>query len=319
MIVEKNRKEISQAPMLAIKCITYNHEQYIRDALEGFVMQKTNFPFVAIVHDDASTDGTTAIIKEYAEKYPDIIRPIFETENQYSKKDGSLRRIMNNALIESNAKYIALCEGDDYWTDPYKLQKQVDFLESHPEYTLCFHNALVKYEDRIKEPHLFANVKSREYLHHEFATEWFIPTASAVFRGNVITSSIYYNVLNKKDINIGDAPLWFTCVSLGKAYGFKECMSVYRIQPNGISHTIRNQSIITRLKYYAALSQVYPEPLKSIFKEYLGKHSIMMLSAFLRGDIRKAISFFQICCKNAPIQSIKHLSKYPYNVIKNKL
>ena len=81
--------------MVTVRCITYNHEPYIRQCLEGFVMQKTNFRFEAIVHDDASTDGTAAIIKEFADKYPNIIKPIFETENQYSKRDGSLRRIMD--------------------------------------------------------------------------------------------------------------------------------------------------------------------------------------------------------------------------------
>ena len=129
-------------PLVCILTITYNHEPYIHDALEGFVMQKTDFPFVAIVHDDASTDGTAAIIREYAEKYPDIIKPILETENQYSKHDGSLGRIMQNAARASGAKYIALCEGDDYWTDPLKLQKQVDFLETHPDYSMCFTEAI---------------------------------------------------------------------------------------------------------------------------------------------------------------------------------
>lgn len=116
--------------MVTIRCITYNHEPYIRKCLEGFVMQKTNFRFEAIVHDDASTDGTAAIIREFAEKHPDIIKPIYETENQYSKKDGSLRRIMEK---HTHGKYVAFCEGDDYWIDPMKLQKQVDYLEGHQE------------------------------------------------------------------------------------------------------------------------------------------------------------------------------------------
>ena len=133
-------KDNQQPLMVTIRCIAYNQERYIRDCLEGFVMQKTNFRFEAIVHDDASTDGTAAIIKEYAEKYPDIIKPILETENQYSKHDGSLQRIMAEGC---KGKYVAFCEGDDYWTDPLKLQKQVDFLESHPDYSLCFHNAIM--------------------------------------------------------------------------------------------------------------------------------------------------------------------------------
>ena len=114
--------------LVSIKCAVYNHEPYLRQCLEGFVMQKTNFRFEAIVHDDASTDGSAAVIREYAEKYPDIIKPIYETENQYSKRDGSLTRIMNSAC---HGKYIAICEGDDYWIDPLKLQKQVSILENN--------------------------------------------------------------------------------------------------------------------------------------------------------------------------------------------
>ena len=135
-------------PLVAIHCITYNHEPYIRDCLEGFVMQKTNFKFVAIVHDDASTDGTTSIIREYAEKYPEIIKPIFEDENQYSKKSGAITRIMNEAIDATGAKYVAMCEGDDYWIDPYKLQKQVDFMEENEEIGICYTDY-----NRLVEPH----------------------------------------------------------------------------------------------------------------------------------------------------------------------
>ena len=88
--------------LLSIRCFVYNHEPYLRQCLEGFVMQKTSFAFEAIVHDDASTDNSAAIIREYAEKYPDIIKPIYETENQYSKHDGSLRRIMDSAISPSS-------------------------------------------------------------------------------------------------------------------------------------------------------------------------------------------------------------------------
>ena len=132
----------SQSPLVSIECITYNHKDYIRRCLDGFVSQITNFRFEAIVHDDASTDGTSEIVKEYAEKYPNIIKPIFEKENQFSKHDGSLRRIVESACI---GKYIAFCEGDDFWTDPYKLQKQVDILEHNPDVGLVHTN--FKYVD----------------------------------------------------------------------------------------------------------------------------------------------------------------------------
>ena len=111
--------------LLTINCLTYNQCDYIRQALDGFLMQKTNFRYIISVHDDASTDGTQDIITEYARKYPDLIKATLEKENQYSKHDGSLRRIVESHL---QGKYVAFCEGDDYWTDAYKLQKQVDFL-----------------------------------------------------------------------------------------------------------------------------------------------------------------------------------------------
>ena len=121
--------------LVSIKCITYNQEKYISDALDGFLSQKTDFPFEVVVHDDASTDKTAEIIKEYASKYPRIIKPLYETENQYSKGNGILGRIVDAKL---SGKYIAFCEGDDYWIDENKLQKQIDYLESNPDYGLCF-------------------------------------------------------------------------------------------------------------------------------------------------------------------------------------
>lgn len=105
-------------PLVSISCITYNHDNYIREAIEGFLMQKTTFPVEILIHDDASTDNTATIIKEYEIKYPQLIKPIYQTENQYSKKDGTIGRIQRG---RARGKYYATCEGDDYWTDPLKL------------------------------------------------------------------------------------------------------------------------------------------------------------------------------------------------------
>ena len=99
--------------LVAIHCLVYNHEPYLRDCLEGFVMQKTNFPFVAVIHDDASTDASAAIIREYEENFPNIIKPIYENENLYKKNKHLLRQIMNAAIDATGAKYVAMCEGDD--------------------------------------------------------------------------------------------------------------------------------------------------------------------------------------------------------------
>lgn len=123
---------------VSILCVAYNHEKYIKSALEGFINQKTNFEYEVIVHDDASTDSTADIIREYAAKYPNLIKPICQTENQYSKKVDICREIM---LPVSTGTYIAVCEGDDYWIDEQKLQLQVDFLDQNPEYSGCVHNS----------------------------------------------------------------------------------------------------------------------------------------------------------------------------------
>ena len=171
--------------LVAIHCLVYNHEPYLRDCFDGFVMQKTNFRFVAVVHDDCSTDHSADIIREYEAKYPDIFRPIYETENQYSKRDGSLRRIMNEAIDATGAKYIAMCEGDDYWTDPYKLQKQVDFMETHPEYSMCFHK--VEVVSNIEEDlNLYGHLEEREYSAEEIYIKWTVPTCSVMYRANIL-------------------------------------------------------------------------------------------------------------------------------------
>ena len=126
--------------LVSIICNAYNHEPYIRDALDGFVMQKTDFPFEVLVHDDASTDKTAEIIRQYEEKYPDIIKPVYQTENQYSKKVSIGKTFQ---FPRAKGKYFAFCEGDDYWTDPLKLQKQVDALEKNPQADICAHTAQV--------------------------------------------------------------------------------------------------------------------------------------------------------------------------------
>lgn len=119
---------------VSIICNTYNHEKYVEDAIESFLKQKTKFYYEILIHDDASTDRTVDIIRKYEHEYPDLIKPIYETENQYSKNQGIIYTIQ---CERAKGKYIALCEGDDYWIDEYKLQKQYEQLEMHPEVDIC--------------------------------------------------------------------------------------------------------------------------------------------------------------------------------------
>ncbi len=141
-----------KTPLVSISCITYNHAAYITECLEGFLSQITNFKIEILIHDDASTDDTRRIIERYAEQYPHMIFPIFQKENQFSK--GQRGFMIQYNFPRARGKYVALCEGDDFWADPYKLQKQVDFLEQNREYSFCFHafNVLRGQEIVRKEP-----------------------------------------------------------------------------------------------------------------------------------------------------------------------
>lgn len=217
--------------LVSIQCLVYNHEPYLRQCLDGFVMQKTNFRFEAIVHDDASTDGSAAIIREYSEKYPDIIKPIYEAENQYSKHGGfsALFDILNSAC---KGKYIAMCEGDDYWIDPMKLQKQVDFLESHPGYSMCFHKAKIV-KDILSPSYLKVDfIKNRDYSGNELFSTWIVPTASMVCRRTVLN----YKTSGDGRILNGDIVLILKCAETGKIRGLDDTMSVYRMQVHGVTY-----------------------------------------------------------------------------------
>ncbi len=215
--------------LVSIKCLVYNHEPYLRQCLDGFVMQKTNFRFEAIVHDDASTDNSATIIKEYAEKYPDIIKPIYETENQYSKHNGSIRLIMNNAIPKST-KYVAMCEGDDYWIDPLKLQKQVDFLETHSDFSMVCNNC---YYYSIADSKIISNKtkgKSIELKPSDIINKGglYITTCSILHRRSVLDNYPQYCL----QCHVGDYPLQIMCAMKGRVYKFGDYMSVYRVNNN---------------------------------------------------------------------------------------
>lgn len=238
--------ESEEKPLVVIRSLVYNHEPYLRDCLEGFVMQQTTFPFVAVVHDDCSTDGSAAIIREYAEKYPHIIKPVYETENQYSKPGKPLRRIMDEACGRYGAKYYALCEGDDYWTDPLKLQKQVDFLESHPDYTMVCADAVVRTPEKDLTEDDFRRMGwDRYHESRDMAVEdiiekggWFIHTATIVYRNGLCDA--YPE--GCRQCPVGDYPLQIFAAITGKVFYFYEKMAVYRFGSIN-SWTVRERTL----------------------------------------------------------------------------
>lgn len=221
-------------PKLTILCITCNQIKFIRQTLESFLAQKTDFPFEVLIHDDASTDGTVEVIREFEAKYPEIIRPILQTENQFSKI--GLDFLPKIIFPRIQTQYVALCEGDDYWTDPLKLQKQVDFLEANPDCTLCFHPVDVLYENQPERKEIFPTEELRKGK-TEFTIE------DLVLRNFIQTNSVVYRwVIPEKEscgtfpsgIIPGDFFMHMMHAKHGKIRFINEVMGVYRRHDNGI-------------------------------------------------------------------------------------
>lgn len=237
-------------PLVSICSITYNHAPYIRQCLDGFLMQKTKFRYEIIIHDDASTDGTTEIIKEYAEKHPDLITPIFQKENQYSK--GIRGMFPRFCFPHAKGKYIALCEGDDYWTDPLKLQKQVDFLEANPEYVLCGHN-ITAYNERTASFEPFnTGIDGTYELTDLISKGVFCSTLSVVFKREALVLERYNSYRKVIDITLA-----YHLLSQGKGYCMNEEMAVYRIHDGGIwSGSNDDARIVTNIEIRTAIYDV---------------------------------------------------------------
>ena len=229
-----------EKPSVAIRCLVYNHELYLRQCLDSIVMQITDFPYFAVVHDDCSNDNSVAIIKEYHSKYPNKIVPIFEIKNCYTTD----WRVADRKITEAygTAKYIATCEGDDYWTDPYKLQKQVDFLESHPDYAVCAHETIITDEQYHTQDQLYSKVVINNSIIPKTRIDY---TFNDTLKGNIFhLSSMLYRHKDliefpqwRYRISAGDMILFRYLGSCGKTYWFPDVMSVYRGHMGSVTHT----------------------------------------------------------------------------------
>jgi glycosyltransferase involved in cell wall biosynthesis len=225
--------------------------------MDGFMMQKTAFPYEALIHEDASTDKTADIIREYEAQYPDIIKPIYQAENQYSK---GIRISVTYQFPRAKGKYIALCEGDDYWTDPDKLQKQIDFLEAHPDYNLCSHlyklydQAADKWE--LSPAHISFKDNDLDGITFDkesnFSTSWFTQTMTIVFRKDALDCSVLGKYKYLRDTHI-----YYHLLKAGKGYCMNFEGAVYRLHQGGIyskmaasSKNLINYKIFSELYYY---------------------------------------------------------------------
>lgn len=210
-------------PKVSILCLTYNHANFIKQTLDGFLTQETNFPIEIVVHDDASTDGTREILQEYAKKYPKIIYPIYEEKNQYSLNNF---KFINDMYSNARGKYIATCEGDDYWIEPNKLQLQVDFLEKNREYAFCFHPVKVVYEHGGTADAIFPDKRPE------------LTTKGLLRRNFIQTNSVVYRKQKYENINLqaipGDWYMHLYHAQFGKIGYINKVMAVYRRHPGGV-------------------------------------------------------------------------------------
>ncbi|MCC5902972.1 MAG: glycosyltransferase [Halomonas sp.] len=220
-------KHVKGEPIVSVLCATYNHVEFIEDAIKGFIAQKTDFPFEVIIHDDASTDGTQKVIKKYAEQYPELIKPIYQEKNLFRQGKKATDFCFPGLL----GRYVAICEGDDYWTDAKKLQKQFDYMENNPDVVMCHHNAFVFDKNGIVKKSKLPSGLKRSYTKKEMQrNDCFILTMSMFFR-----KKFSYFPEEKSNVGNGDN---FLISLLGK-YGKSKYMETitpagYRLHGNSI-------------------------------------------------------------------------------------
>lgn len=266
-------------PLVSVCCLTYNHVKYVGQCLEGFACQKTNFPFEILIHDDASQDDTQNVILEFAAKYDsEVVKPICQKINQFSQGISPLRQIL---LPRVKGKYIALCEGDDYWTDPLKLQKQVDFLEAHPEYAMCFHNVKVIAEEGCRaETDIYAHLRDGDFTGEQIISRWTVPTCSVVSRKSCLD-----RLPNHPDFKIGDNVLFLTCASCGKLYCLNEKMGVYRRNAGGWTSQSTQKVAKDFIRHYEAMKVCFPMISACIFDhKIVSFYGLLTLLQFCRFD-----------------------------------
>lgn len=221
-----------QKPFVSVKTITYNHEKYIAQCIEGIMMQKTNFSFEYIIGEDCSTDNTMKIIQEYAAKYPDVIRIISSEKNV-----GAAENDHRTDLV-CQGKYVAFCEGDDFWTDPNKLQKQVDFLEANPDYGMIHSSFSCLSNDKLIE-HVWKNknMPNGEILDQLISSNC-IATATVCMRNDLLQKINIGKRIKENDWKMGDYPLWIeTAFHTKIAYSGDDTMT-YRIHSESVTHSL---------------------------------------------------------------------------------
>ncbi|NMB57344.1 glycosyltransferase [Candidatus Beckwithbacteria bacterium] len=308
-------------PKISILCLAYNHEKYISQTIDSFLMQKTNFDYEILIHDDASTDKTPEILKEYQKKFPNIIKLVIQKENQLSKiKTGILKTFL---LPSAKGKYIALCEGDDYWIDAYKLQKAVDSLDQNSDCIMFAHNSYILYPDNRKE----LLIKRNNVLNNKFSliNQIYTHTSARVFR-------------NIKNLPPGDIFQYHYLLSKGNCYYYDKPLSVYRYNHKGVWSSVDRKeqekfnniviyliNIMLNYKYNNYYSEIMPTDFQYFKNNY--KNEMAWILYYIHKNYRYSdifnpkTNFIKFPNKDLKIWTqYSRLEKYPIirYIVKNK-
>lgn len=325
--------------LVCVRCYTYNHSAYITDAMNGFSMQQTNFPYVCCIVDDASTDNEQEVISKYIDDnfdhqseisykrpmhYGTLIFARHKTNlNCYfavvllneNHNGGAEKKAIKRSYIaqwENASKYEALCEGDDYWTDPLKLQKQVDYLESHPDCSLCFHNVIMHWEDGSQPDRtMFEIDENVKYGGWDILNNCPIQTASIVLRLDILFSKLYARA--RKNAVIGDYPLFLTAASYGYLHGYHKPMSVYRKHLGGATNQLySNTSIFYRyMRQLENIPIIFGKEYNSTVKDFVCSRYISNALGYAKKHMWKDVAKCIYRSFSLSIsQTIKEIGKY---------
>lgn len=256
------KKNAKHNPLVSVLCATYNHENFIAQALESFIIQETNFAFEIIVGEDCSTDKTKEIVEKYAQKYPNLIKPIYQSVNSGGYKNCA------DIFNISKGKYFILNEGDDFFSDKHKLQIQVDFLEKHPEYSLCFHPVRIFWQDKAKKDFIFPSKSARRKIGKKLDYETlksynFMHTNSVMYR----KGKYKFEDIMPKDILPGDWMIHLHYSKLGKIGFIDKIMSAYRRHSSGLWYLATIAPEQHYLKYGILLVNFYYQASKKFIND----------------------------------------------------
>lgn len=296
--------------MVSVICTVYNHEKYLRKCLDGFVMQKTNFKFEVLIHDDASTDGSADIIREYEKKYPEIFKPIYQTENQYSKGIKVSQTFLYPLI---RGKYLAFCEGDDYWCDENKLQKQFDVMENHQDCSICVHRVENISEDGVslKSYRPSCNFE-KNILNCEEYFDLIIKLGHPFQTSSYFIRMSLFDYKNKPEFwansDVGDVPMILYCVSRGDLYFIDEVMSCYR---NNSVGSWTNSLLNSHSKLIAQLNKMFE--LYVSYDKYLNYEYSKQIQ-----EIKNELLFKVSLYENNSKESLKKKYRPFFNKLSNK-